>query len=78
MADEKKQITEYVVLLERGDGGSQGAGIVWERLGVVRANSSSAAKRAALAEHHPEGGTVVAVPTRSWEPEDLKPKLSFG
>lgn len=71
MAD-KKASTEYNVLLETKEGD-------WQLIAVkVQASSGSAAKRLALAESHPEGGTVVAVPTRSWEPEDLKPKLSFG
>ena len=70
MAD-KKEATEYIVLLQAAPGGP------WTELGTVRGTQSSA-KRQALAEYHPEGGTVVAVPSRSWEPEDLKPKLSFG
>jgi hypothetical protein len=69
MADKKEQ-TEYIVLCATSEG-------VWEELGRVRGSQSSA-KRQALAQFKPEGGTVVAVPSRSWEPEDLKPKLSFA
>jgi len=50
----------------------------WSKLGTLAASSQAAAKRQALAQWHSTGGTVVAVPSRSWEPEDLKPKLSFG
>jgi len=70
MADKKDQ-TSYIVLIEREDQ-------VWQELGHVKASGASSAKRAALAEFAQQGGTVVAVPARSWEPEDLKPKLSFG
>jgi hypothetical protein len=71
MADDKKQTTEYVVLAQSSES-------TWEEVGTVKAASQAAAKRSALAQHKPEGGIVVAVPTRSWEPEDLRPKLSFG
>jgi hypothetical protein len=71
MAD--KNQTEYLVLLQ-----SEGQRVSWVELGKVNASSQSAAKKQALSQYHPEGGTVVAVPVRSWEPEDLKPKLSFG
>lgn len=71
MADKKKGPTTYLVLIERETGS-------WQELGHVQSASAFAAKRAALAEYAPQGGTVVAVPVRSWEPEDLKPKLSFG
>jgi len=70
MAD-KKEATEYIVLISEDERGG------WRVLGTVRGTQSSA-KRQALALYKPEGGTVVAVPSRSWEPEDLKPKLSFG
>jgi len=69
MADKKEQ-TEYIVLVSTSES-------TWEELGKVRGSQASA-KRQALALYKPEGGTVVAVPSRSWEPEDLKPKLSFG
>jgi len=63
--------TQYVVLaLSDKDG-------MWHELDTVEANSDSAAKKKALAAKRPEGATVVAVPARSWKPEDLKPKLSF-
>lgn len=71
MADDKKSATEYLVLAQSSES-------TWEEVGTVKASSQAAAKRAALAQHKPEGGLVVAVPTRSWEPEDLRPKLSFG
>lgn len=71
MAD-KNEKTAYIVLLQ-GDNDS-----MWLELGKVNASSQGAAKRQGLALYHSEGGTVVAVPVRSWEPEDLKPKLSFG
>jgi hypothetical protein len=70
MAD-KKQTTEYVVLAQSSES-------TWEEVGTVKASSQGAAKRAALAQFKPDGGIVVAVPSRSWEPEDLRPKLSFG
>ena len=70
MAD-KKDATEYLVLARASES-------TWEEVGTVKASSQGAAKRQALAQHKPEGGVVVAVPMRSWEPEDLKPKLSFG
>lgn len=73
MADQKKDHTEYIVLLQ-----SEGTRVSWLELGKVNASSQGAAKRQGLALYHSEGGTVVAVPVRSWEPEDLKPKLSFG
>ena len=72
MAD-KTAKTEYLVLLQ-----SEGQRVSWLELGKVTASSQGAAKRQGLAQYHEEGGTVVAVPVRSWEPEDLKPKLSFG
>jgi hypothetical protein len=70
MADKKEQ-TEYVVLVQNDNG-------TWDELAKVKATSQGAAKRAALTAAKPDGGTVVAIPERSWEPEDLKPKLSFG
>lgn len=70
MADKKEQTT-YIVLCATSES-------VWEELGTTTASSQAAAKRQALAQYKPEGGTVVAVPSRSWEPEDLKPKLSFA
>jgi hypothetical protein len=70
MADKKEQ-TEYLVLAQASES-------TWEEVGKVKASSQGAAKRQALAQYKPDGGIVVAVPTRSWEPEDLKPKLSFG
>jgi hypothetical protein len=75
MADQKKDLTEYVVLVNDPDGTND---LDWRQIGTVKASSGPTAKRLALALGHPEGGTVVAVPVRSWEPEDLKPKLSFG
>ena len=69
MADDKTG-TLYVVLAKTEDGH-------WEELGVIRAAVESTAKRKALAQSRPEGAEVVAVPSRSWKPEDLKPKLSF-
>ncbi len=72
MADKKEQ-TEYVILIQ-----TDGAPNAWTELGTVKASSQAAAKRQGLAQFHSEGGTVVAVPSRSWEPEDLKPKLSFA
>lgn len=71
MADKKNEKTEYVVLVETQTG-------TWDAIGNVQASSAGMAKRQGLAMYRPEGGTVVAVPSRSWEPEDLKPKLSFG
>lgn len=71
MAD--KDPTEYVVLVQTDD-----KGVTWERLGRVKAAGQAAAKRQALAQYRPEGGMVVAVPVRSWEPEDLKPQLRFA
>jgi hypothetical protein len=71
MAD-KKARTDYVVLLN-GENAP-----MWMVLGTVTASGAAQAKRQALAQFHPEGGTVVAVPAQSWQPEDLKPKLSFG
>ena len=71
MADKKEQ-TSYIVLVSEDDEGG------WRVLGKVTAAGASTAKRQALAQYKPEGGTVVAVPSRSWEPEDLKPKLSFA
>lgn len=62
--------TKYVVLARLGDKS-------WGELAVVEASSDAMAKKKALAEKRPEGGEVVAVPERSWKPEDLKPKLSF-
>ena len=49
----------------------------WEELGTVNTSSDFAAKRQALAAYRPEGAEVVAVTTRSWKPEDLKPELRF-
>lgn len=72
MADKKNQLTEYIVLVKGANDG------MWLELGTVNATSQGAAKRQGLAMYHSEGGTVVVVPARSWEPEDLKPKLSFG
>ncbi len=72
MADQKKDLTEYVVLRQTAPEGP------WVELGTVKAASQAVAKKAGLAEWAPTGGVVVAVPARSWEPEDLKPKLSFG
>lgn len=69
----KNEKTEYVVLLQ-----SEGTRISWVELGKIVAAGQTAAKKGALAQYHPEGGTVVAVPSGSWQPEDLKPKLSFG
>jgi hypothetical protein len=77
MAD-KKARTDYVVLIEAGNDAAGSKGMKWEVLGTVTASGAASAKRQALAEHHPEGGTVVAVPSQSWQPEELKPKLSFG
>jgi hypothetical protein len=76
MANKKEQ-TDYIVLVSTGEylGKEPGA---WLELGTVQASSQASAKRQALAQYKPEGGTVVAVPARSWEPEDLKPKLSFA
>ena len=71
MADDKTKTTEYLVLARSSES-------TWEEVGKVKAASQGAAKRSALAQYKPEGGTVVAVPIRSWEPEDLSPKLSFG
>lgn len=72
MADKKAAPTEYLVLAQTGSG-------TWDELGTVTTRGGQfAAKRQALAQYRPEGATVVAVPSRSWEPEDLKPKLSFG
>ena len=71
MADQKKQTTEYLVLAQASES-------TWEEVGKVTASSQGAAKRAALAQFKPDGGLVVAVPSRSWDPEDLRPKLSFG
>lgn len=68
MADQKG--TAYVVLAKAADGH-------WEELDTVTATSDFAAKRKALADNRPGGAEVVAVPVRSWKPEDLKPKLSF-
>ncbi len=75
MADQKKDLTEYVVLVQAEE---HKDGLVWKKLGTVNAAGQSAAKKQGLALYYPEGGVVVAVPARSWEPEDLKPKLSFG
>jgi len=74
MADKKEQTT-YIVLVNDPDGVND---LLWKELGTVDASSQASAKRQALAQYKPEGGTVVAVPSRSWEPEDLKPKLSFA
>ena len=63
-------MTDYVVLA--GDDGKK-----WEELGTFSASSETVAKREALAAKRPQGGFVVAVPARSWKPEDKKPKLSF-
>jgi hypothetical protein len=71
MADDKKTQTEYLVLARSSES-------TWQEVGTVKASSQGAAKRSALAQYKPEGGVVVAIPTRSWEPEDLSPKLSFG
>lgn len=71
MADQKKTQTEYLVLAQSSES-------TWEEVGKVSASSQGAAKRSALAQFKPEGGLVVAIPLRSWEPEDLRPKLSFG
>jgi len=72
MAD-KKEATEYVILIQ-----TEGSPNAWTELGSVKASSQAAAKRQGLAQFYPAGGIVTAVPSRSWEPEDLKPKLSFG
>lgn len=71
MAD--KEPTEYVVLVQTDD-----KGVTWERLGRVKAASQGAAKRKGLEQYKPDGGIVVALPTRSWDPEDLKPQLRFA
>jgi len=63
--------TKYIVLALNEKDGS------WDELDTVEASSDSAAKKKALTDHRPGGATVVAVPARSWKPEDLKPKLSF-
>jgi hypothetical protein len=73
MADQKKDLTEYVVLVQTDQDGNE-----WKVIANVKASSGPTAKRQALAENYPQGGRVVAVPVRSFEPEDLKPKLSFG
>lgn len=64
------KFTQYIVLIQTGEG-------VWDELGTVTASSQSGAKSKALADHRPEGGTVVAVPIGSWKPEDKRPKLTF-
>lgn len=64
------KFTQYLVLVQTGDG-------VWQELATVNASSQSGAKSKALADHRPEGGTVVAVPKHSWKPEDKRPKLTF-
>jgi hypothetical protein len=76
MADQNEK-TEYVVLVQADEAGDDGL-TVWKEIGKVKASAGGTAKRAGLAQYYPEGGVVVAIPVRSWEPEDLKPKLSFG
>ncbi len=72
MADKKTAATDYLVLARVSES-------TWEELGTVTTTGGQfAAKRKALTLYKQEGATVVAVPSRSWEPEDLKPKLSFG
>ena len=62
--------TEYVVLAS--DDGTD-----WQVLDRISASSEAAAKVEVLRVHRPQGGWVVAVPARSWKPEDKRPKLTF-
>jgi hypothetical protein len=64
-------MTTYMVLAQ------EPTSKAWVELATVDAASDSQAKKKALAKERPEGATVVAIPSRSWKPEDLKPKLSF-
>lgn len=63
----KKQ-TEYLVLALGDEGGH------WLEKKKVKARSPRAAVSAIMAELGPtaQGGTFVAVPTRSWEPVTVK------
>lgn len=70
MADDKKTGTEYVVLAS--DDGEK-----WESLGRYTATSEAVAKATALGALRPQGGWVVAVPLRSWKPENKQPQIRF-
>lgn len=63
--------TEYTILWGAANDG------IWNEIGTVVAASESAAKNKGLATWKPEGGWVVAVPTRSWKPENKTPELRF-
>lgn len=69
MAD--KTGSDYIVLwrAKEEDG--------WTELGTVTAASEAAAKNHALGQWKPEGGWVVASPSRSWKPENKQPQIRF-
>jgi len=55
----------HVLILNR----SEGDGPVWVTLGEVEANSEGSAKRKMLSQRKLNGGTLLAIPDRSWNPE---------
>lgn len=69
MADQKG--SDYIVLWRAKEDDA------WTELGKVTAGSEPAAKNEALGKWKPEGGWVVACPSRSWKPENKQPELRF-
>lgn len=65
---EKKEAggTEYMILGKRDDGG-------WVEFSKQTARSAKAAIRQALEGNH-DGGTYVAVPAKSWQPQKASPQ----